>query len=184
VGIAFLGKGESMNTQVASAADYIVLRPPERKDGAALHDLIASCPPLDLNSRYAYLLLCEHHAAMCVVAEAEGQLVGAITAYIPPAKPDTLFIWQVAVAPDMQGHQIASRMLDQLVARCAATYRFQKIETTISPSNIGSRKLFESYARRNKVDIQAEPYLAASEFGAGQHEEEWLYQLGPGLRAA
>lgn len=57
MGIAFLGKGESMNTQVASAADYIVLRPPERKDGAALHDLIASCPPLDLNSRYAYLLL-------------------------------------------------------------------------------------------------------------------------------
>ena len=51
MGIAFLEKGESMNTQVASAADYIVLRPLERSDGAALHDLIERCPPLDLNSR-------------------------------------------------------------------------------------------------------------------------------------
>lgn len=171
-----------LSTEVASAADYYVLRPPERRDGAALHDLIQSCPPLDLNSRYAYLLLCEHHAATCVVAETEGQLVGAITAYIPPAKPDTLFIWQVAVAPHMQGKQIASRMLDQLVARCATSHRFQKLETTISPSNIGSRKLFESYAQRHRIALRAQPYLAASDFGAGQHEDEWLYQLGPGLQ--
>lgn len=172
-----------MNTRVTGAAvDHIVLRQPKRRDGADLHDLIARCPPLDLNSRYAYLLLCEHHGATCIVAEAGGELVGAITAYMRPAisaaQPDTLFIWQVAVAPNMQGQRLGSRMLDQLTARCALTHRFHKIETTISPSNIGSHKLFDSYAKRNNIGIAAKPYFVAGDFGDGKHEEEWLYQLG------
>ena len=169
----------------AVAADHIVLRmpsnSPDRRDGADLHDLIARCPPLDLNSRYAYLLLCEHHANTCVVAEFNGELAGAITAYIQPSQPDTLFIWQVAVAPNMQGQRLASRMLDSLTERCAHTHGFKQIETTISPSNISSQKLFASYARRHHVDIKGRPYLTAADFGGGRHEEEWLYQIGPRL---
>ena len=83
-----------------------VIRPVQKQDGAALHDLIAACPPLDLNSRYAYLLLCHHHAQTSVVAELDGVLVGAITAYIPPIQPDTLFVWQVAVAPASRGNSL------------------------------------------------------------------------------
>ncbi len=170
-------------TVAPSAADHIVLRIPDRRDGAYLHDLIAGCPPLDLNSRYAYLLMCEHHANTCVVAEFNGELAGAITAYIPPSQLDTLFIWQVAVAPSMQGQRLASRMLDSLTERCAQTHGFKNIEATISPSNIGSQKLFASYARRHHVDIKGRPYLSAVDFGDGKHEEEWLYQIGPRLQA-
>lgn len=164
-----------------AAADHIVLRIPDRRDGATLHDLIAACPPLDLNSRYAYLLLCEHHANTCVVAEFNGELAGAITAYIPPSQPDTLFIWQVAVAPTVQGQRLGSRMLDSLTERCTHTHGFKSIETTINPSNIGSQKLFANYARRHHVDIRGRPYLTAVDFGDGRHEEEWLYQIGPRL---
>lgn len=173
-----------MNARVpaSAAADHIVLRLPDRRDGADLHDLIARCPPLDLNSRYAYLLLCEHHANTCVVAETGGRLAGAITAYIPPTQPDTLFIWQVAVAPTMQGQRLGSRMLDHLTGRCALSHGFRRIETTISPSNLGSQKLFSSYARRHHVGIEAKPFLGSSDFGSSQHEEEWLYQIGPGSR--
>ena len=170
-------------TPASAAADHIVLRLPQRDDGADLHDLIARCPPLDLNSRYAYLLLCEHHAATCVVAQVSGELAGAITAYIPPTQPDTLFIWQVAVAPAMQGQRLGSRMLDHLAARCALSHGFRRIETTISPSNLGSRKLFSSYARRHHAGIEVKPFLGSSDFGKGRHEEEWLYQIGPGLCA-
>lgn len=168
-----------------AAAEHIVLRmpnnSPDRRDGAYLHDLIARCPPLDLNSRYAYLLVCEHHADTCVVAEFNGELVGAITAYIPPSQPDTLFIWQVAVAPTMQGQRLGSRMLDSLTERCAHTHAYTHIETTISPSNSGSQKLFASYARRHHVEIKGRPYFATADFGDGRHEEEWLYQIGPRL---
>jgi L-2,4-diaminobutyric acid acetyltransferase len=77
-----------MTARVLSPAPtHVTLRKPDRSDGADLHALIASCPPLDLNSRYAYLLLCEHHADTCVVAELNGRLVGAVTAYFLPACP-------------------------------------------------------------------------------------------------
>ncbi len=169
----------NVRTHASAASDQIVLRLPERGDGADLHELIAHCPPLDLNSRYAYLLLCEHHAATSVVARIKGRLVGAITAYVPPMQPDTLFVWQVAVAPNMQGQHLGSRMLDHLIERCVRTCGVHQIVATISPSNTGSQNLFKSYARRHHTDIQAQPYLTAVDFGDGQHEEEWLYQIGP-----
>lgn len=172
------------SAHLASAAvNHIVLRLPDRRDGADLHDLIARCQPLDLNSRYAYLLLCEHHANTCVVAEFNGELVGAITAYILPSKPDTLFIWQVAVTPNMQGQRLGSRMLDHLTERCVRTCGVHQIETTISPSNIGSQQLFASYALRHNIDIKSRPHFNTADFGDGRHEEEWLYQIGPHLRA-
>lgn len=164
---------------VSPVSTQIVLRKPARNDGADLHELIAHCPPLDLNSRYAYLLMCEHHADTCVVAMHDGRMVGAVTAYFPPTRPDTLFVWQVAVAPGMQGQRLASSMLDNLVERCAADHGLRAIEATISPSNIASRKLFTSFATRHAVDIAGRLYFSAVDFGDGVHEEEWLYQIGP-----
>ncbi|HTH44428.1 MAG TPA: diaminobutyrate acetyltransferase [Oxalicibacterium sp.] len=167
-----------MTAQASGPAPRIVLRKPSPRDGAALHQLIAQCPPLDLNSLYAYLLLGEHHADTCVVAEADGKLVGAVTAYFPPAQTDTLFIWQVAVAPAMQGCRLASRMLDHLIARCAAQQHLGCVEATISPSNAASRKLFAGLAARHGVVIHSRLHYSAADFGSG-HEEEWLYRLGP-----
>lgn len=173
-----------MTAQVLSSASaQLILRKPTRSDGADLHDLIARCPPLDLNSGYAYLLLCEHHADTCVVAELGGRLVGAVTAYYPPTRRDTLFVWQVAVAPEMQGKRLASRMLDRLIERCAVEHDLRIVEATISPSNIASRKLFTSLATRHGLDITGSLLFSADDFGRGDHEEEWLYQIGPWTHA-
>lgn len=167
-----------MTAQASGPAPRIVLRKPSSRDGAALHQLIVQCPPLDLNSLYAYLLLGEHHADTCVVAELDGKLVGAVTAYFPPAQTGTLFVWQVAVAPAMQGCRLASRMLDHLIARCATQRPLRHVDATISPSNAASRTLFASIAKRHGVDMTSQPHYSAADFGAG-HEEEWLYRLGP-----
>jgi diaminobutyrate-2-oxoglutarate transaminase len=157
----------------------LTLRQPERQDGALLHDLVAACPPLDLNSRYAYLLLCEHHAQTSVVAESAGNIVGAITAYIPPTRPDTLFVWQVAVAPQMRGKKLATRMLQHLLRSCVEPHRLRWIETTISPSNQPSRRLFSQFAMSHGVDCTATTLFEADDFGESGHEEEYLYKIGP-----
>jgi L-2,4-diaminobutyric acid acetyltransferase len=175
-----------MNARISgpSLSCDVTLRQPERRDGAALHQLVASCPPLDLNSRYAYLLLCEHHASTSVVAEADGLIVGAITAYLPPAQPDTLFVWQVAVAPRMRGQGLGARMLDHLKQLCIAQGRLRWLETTISPSNDPSRTLFINFARRHGVGCTTATLFSASDFGESGHEEECLYKIGPWDRAA
>lgn len=163
--------------------DRLTLRQPTRRDGAALHDLVAACPPLDLNSRYAYLLLCEHQAATSVIAESDGTIVGAITAYIPPEQRDTLFVWQVAVAAQMRGQKLGTRMLQHLLQHCIAPRGLRWLETTISPSNEASRALFTQFAMRHGAGCTTTTLFAASDFGESGHEEECLYRIGPWDRA-
>lgn len=162
----------------------LTLRQPERRDGAALHRLVASCPPLDLNSRYAYLLFCHHHARTSVIAESGGAIVGAITAYVPPAQPDTLFVWQVAVAPHMRGQGLATHMLDHLGLQWLAQRQLRWLETTISPGNDLSQNLFTGFARRHGAGCTTVTLFTAADFGESDHEEECLYRIGPWDHAA
>lgn len=175
-----------MNARMPDAPVHtgVTFRQPRRQDGGALHDLVAACPPLDLNSRYAYLLLCEHHGDTSVVAEMDGRLVGAITAYIPPQQPDTLFVWQVAVASEQRGKGLGASMLQHLLRDCIERQGLRWMETTISPGNQASHKLFTSFTLRQGVGCSIATLFAASDFGASGHEEERLYKIGPWGSAA
>lgn len=113
--------------------------------GADIHRLVSECAPLDLNSAYAYLLLCAHHAATCVRAESAGRTVGFVSAYRVPQRPEVLFVWQVAVAAEMRGRGLAGRMLQELLSR-EAVRECRYLETTVTPSNAPSRRVFESLA--------------------------------------
>ncbi|MBX3666744.1 MAG: diaminobutyrate acetyltransferase, partial [Burkholderiales bacterium] len=110
----------STASRVAPASsNSSLLREPRITDGAAIHRLVRACPPLDLNSPYAYLLLCAHHAGSCVLAEQDAGPAGFVSAYRLPARADTVFVWQVAVAPAARGQGLALRMLEHLLARPA-----------------------------------------------------------------
>ncbi|MFW5845692.1 MAG: diaminobutyrate acetyltransferase [Planctomycetota bacterium] len=155
-------------------SDTITMRKPGLHDGPAIHQLISRCPPLDVNTVYAYCILADHHSDTIVVAEdAELGIVGCITAYKPPTKPDTLFIWQVAVDERRRGLGLAGRMLDHLLARPACA-NITGLETTVSPDNIASRRVFEKLAATAHVELQREEYLVADEAGPGHAAEELL----------
>jgi L-2,4-diaminobutyric acid acetyltransferase len=155
------------------------LRQPGRRDGRLLHELVAACPPLDLNSCYAYLLLCEHHAQTSVIAERNGAVVGAITAYVPPLEPDTLFIWQVAVATEMRRQKMGTRMLQHLLQHCMAAHGLRWLATSINRGNHASHELFTRFARRHGVAYTRTTLFSATDFGDSGHEEECLYKIGP-----
>ena len=166
-------------TQPALPDRGLILRQPQHGDGPALHSLVAACPPLDLNSRYAYLLQCEHHAQTSVVAYAGDVLAGAITAYVLPAQPDTLFVWQVAVAQALRGQGLARQMLGHLLEHCITPQRLRWLETTISPGNLASHQLFTNFALRHDAGCSITTVFSAEAFGESGHEEERLYKIGP-----
>jgi L-2,4-diaminobutyric acid acetyltransferase len=157
---------------------HTVLRKPTRADGKALYQLVKQCPPLDLNSPYAYLILCEHFADTCVVAEREGRLVGCVTGYIPPNSPDTLFVWQVAVDSSARGHGIGGAMVRDLVTRGASS-SLQFLETTVSPSNTASARMFESFAAKLNACCERQVLFSREDFGSSDHEDEVLFRIGP-----
>jgi L-2,4-diaminobutyric acid acetyltransferase len=155
------------------------LRAPSLGDGVAVSRLVRRCRPLDVNSHYLYLLLCHHFAQTCAVAEGDGEVLGFVSAYRPPQQLDTLFVWQVAVAPEGRGRGLASRLLDEVLQRPGcADLRF--VEATISPSNAASQALFHSLARRLNTECRVSPLFTAECFsGIEAHEPEELYRIGP-----
>lgn len=160
------------------ASAGVVIGAPRVCDGAAIHQLVEACKPLDLNSTYAYLLLCEHFAETCVRAEREGRTVGFISAYCPPRRDEVVFVWQVAVAEEMRGQGLARTMLEHLLAR-PALHACRYLETTVSPSNEPSRRLFRGLARGLGARITERVLFGEEDFGESHHECETLIRIGP-----
>ncbi|MGO1767555.1 diaminobutyrate acetyltransferase [Advenella sp. S44] len=158
--------------------DRYLLRTPARRDGYDIWQLISACPPLDLNSVYSYLLLCEHFDKTCVVAETDGQIDGFVSAYQPPGRDDVLFIWQVAVHERGRGHGLGQRMLTSLLERPNLAH-VRSLETTVGPDNAASRRMFAAVARNMGAGIEESPLFEPELFGPQAHDDERLLKIGP-----
>jgi L-2,4-diaminobutyric acid acetyltransferase len=172
---------ESTHPGVAvEAARHVAfaLRPPAAEDAPRVHELVADSPPLDLNSTYAYLLIGLHFADTSVVAEREEQIAGFVSAYLKPSAPDVLFVWQVAVAASARGLGLGRHMLRHVLARpaCAGV---RAIETTITPSNNASWRLFTAFARDLRANVSPVGVFTSRDVGGTDHEEERLIRIGP-----
>ena len=148
-------------------------------DASEVANLVRSCPPLDHNSTYAYLLLCHHFRDTCVIARGGDRIVGFVSAYRIPTPPsDRIFVWQVAVHPDWRGRGLAKSMLEELLVRphCRDV---RWLETTIGPSNRASESLFRGLARRCRTKIATTALFDRAHFRDDVHEDEVLYRVGP-----
>ncbi|MBC7268668.1 diaminobutyrate acetyltransferase [Streptomyces broussonetiae] len=163
----------------AAQADLHIDRP-EVADGAALWRLAKESGNLDLNSSYAYLLWCRDFAGTSAVARGDdGRPVGFVTGYVRPDRPGTLLVWQVAVDAAYRGRGLAARLLDALTARVAAEQDLTAVETTITPGNTASERLFTSFAARHGARVEREVLFATDQFPDGPHDPEVLYRIGP-----
>ncbi|MFF3611287.1 diaminobutyrate acetyltransferase [Streptomyces sp. NPDC002580] len=153
---------------------------PDVADGAALWRIAKDSGTLDLNSSYSYLLWCRDFAGTSAVArDAEGRPVGFVTGYVRPERPHTLLVWQVAVDAAHRGRGLAARLLDGLSARVSAERGLSVVETTITPGNTASERLFMSYARRHGAPVEREVLFGTAQFPDGPHDPEVLYRIGP-----
>ncbi len=156
----------------------INLRPPHKQDGAAIYTLVKQSPPLDLNSCYAYLLQTQHFSQTSIVAEHNGKIVGYVSAYIPPQQPDTLFIWQVVTAAAYRGTGMAATLISGLLAR-PVCQQIRFIDTTVSPSNIASARVFRKLGERLGCQINTSILFGTADFAGHAHEDEILFHIGP-----
>ena len=156
-------------------AEQITLRRPTKADGAAVFDLIAACAPLDPNSMYCNLLQTSDFAGTCVIADREGDAVGWVSGYEPPAENETLFVWQVAVHQSARGLGLGKRMLAHLVDRVGA----KTMKTTITKSNEASWAMFRSFADARGAELAHEPWFLEDEHFAGRHATEEMLTISP-----
>lgn len=150
---------------------------PRPEDGPAISALIRACPPLDTNSAYCNLLQCLHFADSCVVAELDERVVGWLSAYRPPAAPDQIFVWQIAVHATARGLGLGAHMLAALLAR-PAVRGASTLTTTITEANTASWALFGALARRLGAPLSRRPLFDRQTHFAGAHDTELLVSIG------
>ncbi|PIM68482.1 diaminobutyrate acetyltransferase [Streptomyces sp. JV178] len=149
-------------------------------DGSALWRIAGDSGTLDLNSSYSYLLWCRDFADTSAVARDEtGEPVGFVTGYVRPERPDTLLVWQVAVDEAHRGRGLAGALLDGLAARVARQHALTAVETTITPGNTASERLFAAFAERHGATVERTVLFEAGDFPDGPHEPEVLHRIGP-----
>jgi L-2,4-diaminobutyric acid acetyltransferase len=165
-------------TEFQASAPAALLDTPEVEDGAAMWRIARDSRTLDLNSSYSYLLWCRDFARTSVVArDADGLPVGFVTGYVRPDRPGTLVVWQVAVDDAHRGQGLAGRMLDDLAMR-GVPDGVRRVETTITPGNEASHRLFTSFGERHGARVEREVLFEEGLFPDG-HEPEVLYRIGP-----
>lgn len=156
----------------------ITLRKPVSEDGRAVFTLIMECPPLDINSAYCNLLQCSHFRDTSVIATDDRGALGFISGYIIPDRPDTLFIWQVAVNERGRGKGLARRMLDDILHRTACE-SVSHLETTITEDNAASWALFSSLARDYQAPLERSVMFDREIHFGDRHDTELLARIGP-----
>ncbi len=152
------------------------LRMPTARDGAAIWELVRSCRPLDENSMYCNVIQCDHFAQTCVLAEIAGKTVGWVSAYVMPNDPETLFVWQVAVAKEARGLGLGTLMLKAILERnvCAGVRR---VQTTITSDNEASWALFHKFGAVQGSKLTVQPYYTQALHFQERHKTENLVTI-------
>ncbi|WP_398955172.1 diaminobutyrate acetyltransferase, partial [Streptomyces sp. GC420] len=157
-----------------------VIGTPRVEDGAAIWRIARDSRALDLNSSYSYLLWCRDFAATSLVArDAGGEPIAFVTGYLRPESPRTLVVWQIAVDAAHRGRGLAGVLLDALTVKTADAHGVRAVETTVTPDNTASDRLFTSYAERHGAPLTREVLFHGGLFPDGAHEPEVLYRIGP-----
>jgi L-2,4-diaminobutyric acid acetyltransferase len=154
------------------------LRQPKATDAPRLLELVSACTPLDVNSLYCYLILCTHFHETCVVAERGGEILGFVSGYREPPRPDALFCWQVAVAAKLRRSGLASAMLRSILSG-PANRGVRTIEASVTGSNHGSMRLFRRLADDLGAPCRVEMLFSERDFAPWEHDAEWLVRIGP-----
>ena len=133
-----------MLLESALACEALSLRHPRTEDGAALWRLVRDMGGLELNSAYFYLLYCRDYADSCLIAEVDGELAGFVLGHQPPSRPESLFVWQIGVAPGMRQRGVGQQLLDALIDRRDPhsgdeRQRWRYLEASVAPDNRASR---------------------------------------------
>lgn len=161
----------------APSPQTLQLRTPRPGDGTALWQLVQATGTLEANSAYCYVLFATDFADTCLVAEQDGQLVGAVVGYHPPREPGTAFVWQVGVRPSHQGRGLGLQLLQHWRA-LPANAGCRWITATVADDNAASQALFRRLAHGLGTACYVSPHFGAELFPSG-HAAEPLYRIGP-----
>ena len=153
-----------------------VLHPPVPQDGALVASLARTDRQEIVGELMGDLALFDDFRLNSIVAELNGELVGAVLAYVPPFDPETLFILQVVVAEGEEDKGLGSLMLGQ-VMRGEACAGVSRVQTTIRSDDEMVWSLFRRFARWQRSRMEIEPFITQALTPHRRHENDNLVTI-------
>ena len=152
-------------------------RAARKEDGAAMWSLVQSAGTLEVNSAYFYLLFATDFGDTCLIAEQDDKVVGAVIGYRPPMDPQAAFVWQIGLAPEIQGKGLGKRLLAEWLD-LPGNRDARWVTATVATDNAPSRGLFQGFARDCGVDCDIADHFTPQLF-PHDHPAEQLFRVGP-----
>ena len=137
--------------------------------------LAANRPYVGLNSRYTYLLLARDFSDTCLIGEYDKKVIAFSSGYIPPARPDTFFSWEIVVHKDYRGNGLQLNLIRKHLQMTGAKF----FEGTVNPSNEFCKDNLEKLAKSLGSKLKKKILFSKEDFENDGHEEEVLYRIGP-----
>src|SRR5690625_4941907 len=157
----------------------IYFREPTEDDGSEMFRIVKESKVLDVNSSYSYLMWSKYFNKTSIIAESEdNEVIGFVSGFIQPDSPDTLFVWQVAVAKNHRSKGLATKLIEQLLNQLEKE-KVNYLEATVTPSNIPSSNLFKGIAKKNNTNCTIFECFSEDQFPDPSHEPEMTYRIGP-----
>jgi L-2,4-diaminobutyric acid acetyltransferase len=132
-------------------------------------------PYVGLNSRYTYFLLAKDFSETCLVSLDGKKIVAFSSGYVPPARPETFFNWEIVVNADYRRLGLQKKMLLYQLQLTGAKY----LEGTVNPSNEASKKGYLNLAKLLGANLETTLLFSEEDFGNDEHEAEVLFRIGP-----
>ncbi|MGJ9383374.1 diaminobutyrate acetyltransferase [Salipaludibacillus sp. CF4.18] len=166
-----------MSKNATAVLESLTLEEPTKDVGQDMWAL-AKKTSLDLNSAYKYIMFAEYFSETCVVAREEDKVVGFITGFVQPSHPEVVFVWQVGVDSSQRGKGVASKMLNELIARDACK-DVRYVEATITNDNKASQSLFKRMAKEHDTSFEVRECFPEDVFPEEGQKAEYTYRIGP-----
>ena len=113
-----------------------------------------------------------------MIAKDGDAVLGFVSGYRIPARPEVLFVWQVVVSSQARGQGLAGRLIEALL-QSDSCRDVTHIETSITNDNEASWGLFKKLASKlNAPTSETVLFDKDAHFG-GQHNTEMLLRIGP-----
>lgn len=144
------------------------IRRATQEDFLGVHQFTAGCPPLENYPEHVYKIILRYFGDYCFIAEENSQIIGFAMGIVPQTFPGTYFLWQIGITPSYQGKGIGGKLVREVETEMRKL-KFERIEVTIDPVNLPSKKLFEKMGYQNISErvgktIEVEGNLAVQDY--------------------
>ena len=113
-----------------------------------------------------------------IAKDDSGQVMGFVSGYRIPARPEVLFVWQVVVSAKARGQGLAGRMIQALL-ESDSCHKVTHLETSITNDNDAYWGLFKKLASKLSAPTGETVMFDKDAHFAGNHATEMLFRIGP-----